>query len=247
MASHTHKPHLEKHQILKGVNIEDLELTNNRVLCKKITHNIEDGVNGILYPKQFNQNQYLNQNVDRVYEVVKIPKSLIPERWETKIEIKKGDWVWVTQTDALNAPDIIDVNGDEYRLLRYTALIVAKRKKAIIPLNGRIILSNIFANRFDTKGTELIMRPYIEFGLAKVEYVGEPLQSYLSSNETDEGIDVKCGDIVILELVNKNLKSMNRNYLEEEMFAVFDDKKKKYFYEQRRNILGILENVIDTK
>lgn len=241
MKNHTRIPDKEKHQEIEGVNIETLELTNNYVLCKRVTNNVEDGINGIVYPKQYHQNEKLPQNVDRVFKVIRIPNEITPERtfWMTNIEVKPGDTVWVNYIDALNSPNVYDEDGVEYRLLSYFSLIVAKRKKAVIPLNGRVIMSNIYASKLESKWIHLSMKSKIEYALAKVEYVGTPNKYYFDVDDSDEGIDIKRGDVVILDLINKNTASMSRKYIEDELYSKFNDKKM-YFYEQRRDIYGIL-------
>jgi hypothetical protein len=160
----------------------------------------------------------------------------------TDIEIKKGDKVWVQPIDALNSPELFDEEGNEYRLLRYFSLIVAKRKEAIIPLNGRILMSNVYSSKYSPVGLELVRKTNLEIGLAKIEYIGTPNKYYCYGKykkNLDEGVNVSPGQIVVLHLINRNENILSRNYLEEETFAMFD-RRKSYFYEQRRGILGVL-------
>jgi co-chaperonin GroES (HSP10) len=213
------------------------------VLCKRLTRNVDDPVRGIYYPKNFHQNQNLYQNADRVYEVIKIPEEITEEKswWMTDVEVKPGDLVWVKPVDALNAPEVFDEEGNEYRLLKYFSLIVARRKKAVIPLNGNILMTNVYSRKLAVEGLVLVQKARIEVGLAKVEYVGTPNRYYCHKKklDLDAGINIQPGQIIILDVFNKNTDIISRKYLEEEMFARFDPGKN-YFYDQRRSIHGIL-------
>lgn len=237
MKKHTHIPDKEKRQRFKDINVSSLK--NNYVLCKRVSDNMNTPINGIIYPKQMNENQLLAQNTDRIYEVVALPDKLEIEYpfWETDIEIVIGDLVWVNYIYALNSPEIIDDDGTEYRLIKYFHLIVAKRKKAILPLNGNVLFSNIKVMRLSSDHLTLIKKDEIVYELGRVEYVGNPVKRYLGSDHDDEGIDVKCGEVVVLDTVNKNTSAMQRKYIESELFSTLG---KHLFYEQRFRIHGVL-------
>lgn len=242
MAEHSHVAHKETHQTFRNIDTSKIRMVNGRVLCKRITKNAEGSVNGIHYPTQYHENQRLYQNADRVYEVVVAPSTMREERWLSDVQIEPGDIVWVEVIDALNAPEIQD-GDDEYRILKYQSLIVAKRNGKVIPLNGNVILSNMYTKIKTGLGAnfEVISEPAIIYPLARVEWAGKQNKYYVGTDDSDKNIKVKKGDVVVLDLPNKNTATMSRKYIEEGMFAMFDEEHR-YFYEQRRSIMGVLEN-----
>ena len=239
---HQHIAQTESHQTFRNLEISNIRTVNNRVLCKRVSKNIEKPIRGIYYPPEYHQNQELVQNVDRVYEVIVVPRKLSPVYWETTVDIEPGDVVWVTPLDALNAPEVQDENGDEYRLLSYDELIVAKRGEKVIPLNGNVLMVNMYTKTIIGIDSSLvpIQENAIVWELAEIAYKGKQNKSYVNSGDSDRGVNVKKGDIVVLDLPNKNESTMGRKYIEEDMFARFH-KDKRFFYEQRPSIMAIIE------
>ena len=249
-------PTKEKHQQFKDIDLATLRPQNNLVVCRKATNNMKTGTKGgILYPEHMNVNQYVDQNVDRVYEVVKLPERLTYDEafWETKIEIKVGDLVWVNKVNAINAPKI--QTDEELFLLNYYEMIVAKRRVhkfdfkdthshltedqktfKVIPLNGYLLCSDVYDFVTKPKGLFLTTTKRLNPFKAKIEFVGKPVK-YNFADLMDA--DVKHGDEVYLELDNKNDAIIIRNYLEDGKWAVFNGNKQ-YFYIQRHEINALV-------
>jgi len=199
-----------------------------------------------------------------VYEVIRIPEKLTDAggRWMTDIEIQVGDIVWVKHMSSLSAPVIFDDKDNEYRLIEYFDLVVAKRVNRerhlnnttskylveddivyeVIPLNGYILVEDIYV---DYKEKTALKKRVKDPLRGRVKYVGNPNKYYVYSKkkhmDLDRGVEIKQGDIISPELYQMNKSIENRKYLEEDMFAKFDGDKK-YFYLQRPDINGIFRN-----
>lgn len=251
----------EVHDTIYNVDITNLIPQNNRVLCKRLVNNLKGiGRNGLYYPESFNKNQYLYQNANRAFEVVKIPNKIKPIKggWACDIEIIPGDYVWLRPIEALNSPMIKSTDGEEYFLVDYYSLIVAKRKVdtitnkdcfirdngnnyQVIPLNGYVLCSDVYDHTTELNGIELLTKRILSTRKAMVEFVGSKNKYYnfQSIKNLDYCVDIKKGDIILQELVNKNDKIITRNYLEDSLWSIFNGDKM-YFYIQRIRINGVL-------
>jgi hypothetical protein len=219
-------------------------MLNNRVLCKKLTHNIDEPIRGIYYPPSWNQNSDMVINADVMHEVVSVPDSLVEDRqvgWRTEIETEVGDLVWTDIISALNAPEI-EHDGDTYRMIRYHKLMVAKRGEKIIPLNGYLLMENFYTREVVGMDFEKGVPQYgvaINYALAWVKYKGKKNKKYLQLPETDDGKNVNKEVLVVLDMANKNENSYDRNYIDNELRPSFS--KHRYFPLQRRKLLAVIE------
>jgi hypothetical protein len=184
--------------------------------------------------------------IDRHGTVVKVPPFLIFEpgnqfslAWKTKIEVEIGDRVWMRQIEA-NVASRVKIGENYYKIVRYDSLNVAKRGDKVIPLNGQVLMQQIFK-----ESSKLIKQPfrinYKDRGIVK--YCGTPNEDYIdnyyrkggqiinSEYFTDEGI-IKEGDIVHYQIVEN--QNMDEIFLESELFPTFGEKVKLC---QRRHII----------
>lgn len=183
------------------------------------------------------------KNADLVHEVVRLPDRLVDNRhvvWNTEIELREGDLVWTDMITALNAPEI-EFGGEVYRMIRYHKIVVAKRDGKPIPVNGNLLMENFYSR--EPVGIDFkTMRPkyglVMNYALAWVKFKGKKNKGYVLP-VSDDGKDVKKGSLVILNLVNKNINSIDRNYIEHDMRAMFA--KERYFTIKRKDILAVLE------
>lgn len=250
----------EKHVTIRGINVDDIGLMNNKVLCKKLFTNIKEKTKGgIYYPESMHENQRLHQNADGIFEVVAVPERLTPKvgLWETDIEVKVGDIVWVDRLESLNATAVYGDDSTEYRLIGYHSIIVAKRLVhymdyantvpkylvedtrvyEVIPVNGMILCSDIYH-----ESNLAVSRKKLDLVRAKVEYVGKPNKYYYHGKKKaylDTEEEIKPRQIIALNVANKNENIVSRSYLEDKKFARFNGDKE-YFYIQRRHINAIL-------
>ena len=266
MNEHKFSPDKENHVTFYGIDIDKMKLINNNVLCRRLTYNAGGMTNyGIIHPEGRHENDKLSQNADRMFEVCALPEKITygTKGWMTDIELQIGDLVWVEESESLNAPVIIDDNNQEYRLIRYFEIVVAKRlvnnieKEStnyivengniyrVIPINGYILCSDVYTEKSPGGRILTISEKTIERFKAKVEYVGKPNKYYFYSKgkcpDLDNiKVDIKPNQIIALEVKNKNpAVAITRKYLEEKMFSTFNGRKM-YFFIQREDINAVI-------
>jgi len=135
--------------------------------------------------------------------------------WKTDIEVQIGDRVIVYYLSVMNAfskndPKYFIKNGKRYVFINYRSIFVVIRQEKIIPINGyclikpmedpfwiqtvdKLLKLKIVPVRFDLKSNTKVV-----FG--QVKYLSKPIKEYIGG-QTDEGIDIKEGDNVIMKRV----------------------------------------------
>ena len=119
------------------------------------------------------------------------PKSEYSLRWDTPMEVKVGDTVWIRQIEA-NVAARFKIKGEMYKIVKYDSLNLIKRDKKIIPLNGQIIATCVIAET-----SKLIETPF-KVNIADqgiIRYIGTPNKDYLENWGGDiNGNITKVGD-----------------------------------------------------
>lgn len=225
----------EKHQTLNAKNIESVKPENNYVLCKKIQDNFEKRTKGGLFKaaRVYNRDQYLPQNVERIFQVVALPDKIEDQSpfWKTPIDIKIGDIVYVEYFESLNSKVIV-TKENEYRFIRYFKIITIKRDDKLIPINGYILFTRIPL----TIKTDLIIPETVKgqldprYGI--VEFTSPPIEYYFKEDkENDKDVEIEVGDKVIFVMPIEKFAPQ----LEHSLHITLD---KKYFYCHRYSIAG---------
>jgi len=148
------------------------------------------------------------------------------EQWDTDVECEVGDKVWFDYRAALNAYTFV-VNGEWYKLLKYSHLYVAIRGEDIIPLNGYVL----FKRFIPEKESEFLLDsdPDERFGI--VAYAGSKNKRYRIDMFSDD-IDIKNGDHVVFE---EGTACFDMEY---ELHEVFGES---VVLQQRKRILGVVD------
>ena len=221
---------------LKDIN-EMKRVLNNRVLVKTRQRVTEERTASGIYkiaPSEVDWRPA--EHTNRISEVVLVPDRLFYSEapkdwdsmpWDTDMELQKGDIVWHDFLAAHNCPvATTDLQPDEeYKLLSYQDIYLAKRGEELICLNGYVLCEEVWEE-------SLLIERSVNKKLGKVALLGNPNRSYRQSKQSDEGVDIKVGDVII-----KRRKDIHI-LLESEDHRVLD---KPYFRIQRRDIYGILE------
>ena len=231
----------ERHETVRIPHITNLKTTNNYVLCRRLEHHFSDKTKGglIKVAESYNRDQYLTQNVERVFEVVKLPDYLEEDRmfWDTQIDLKIGDRVIVDYFDSLNSKVIKTDDGEEYRLILYYGIITAIRGGKIIPLNGYLLFTPIYS----TLKTALQLSPgtlkTIDYRFGIVEHISYPNKYYNKGEKKnlDKGINIRKGDKIVF--LNEFRKFAP--ILEDKIYKTLD---KSYYYCHRYKVGGIVKN-----
>jgi co-chaperonin GroES (HSP10) len=215
--------------------IKGLKPQNNYVLCLRIKNNFQEKTKGGLQrvAESYHRDQYLTQNVERVFEVAELPEELTEVRgyWKTKIDLKKGDKIFVQYHDSLFAKVIKTADGKEYRMILYYHIIAALRKEKIIPVNGYLLFTPVYQTYKTKLNLAAPSLKVIDYRYGVIEYTSYPNYYYTKSTleNADEGIDVKKGDKVIFtDEFNKFAPE-----LENDIYKILG---KKYYYCQRCKI-----------
>lgn len=220
-----------------------MKLMNNLVLCKlkKKTNQYKTKGGLILMSDGFDMDQFHNANINRVFEVVQTPDKLMYEKeagWETEMELKPGDEIWVGSTEADNAKKT-QVDEEEYYLINYYHIRLAKRilkdrvfsysakggnyiveddvSYEIIPLNGNIVCEEV---EKEHKALNHTVKK-IDKTKAKVLYIGKQNSAYFYGGKKrfpECAIELKKGDIII-----KN--PYYHRHLESDKFLWFNGKR----------------------
>lgn len=208
---------------------------NNYVLCGRIYDNINDRTIGGLQKvsEAYNRDQYLPQNVERIFEVIALPEKLTEERgfWKTSIEIQVGDKIISTYHDSLNSK-LIKTENREYRFILYYGIVAIIRGEDIIPINGNILFSPVY----EEHKTSLILldqNKVTDYRFGKVDYIGTPNEYYTKGynvNE-DKGIEINKGDKIVFTVPWGKFAPMLENPIHRKL-------SKDYYYCQRYYIGG---------
>lgn len=224
---------VETHPIIEIDDISKLKIISNYVLCVKPYDNKETTTDAGIYvvSDSLNQDQYLINNVDRVYRVVKTPDVLVPDLWKTEMELCPNDLIWIKPREAAYCLKII-TKSEVYYLISYYEINLTKRNNEIIPVNGLVVCSFIKEKIKSSLDWDKGNR-YIDKGI--VEYVSKTniLNKVKKGKYKDRGVSVKVkkGDEVLLGRISPIL-------LEGEKIRRLgnDD----LFITHRKNILAVL-------
>ena len=154
--------------------------------------------------------------------------------WETEMELKYGDIVWINYLAGLKATQI-QVDEKYYILLPYSQIYLAKREKEIktfkkiketvLMLNGYVIVESI-----KEKIQSVIDIPDKEnMRVMRIVNLGRPNKRYKEISVFDDDY-LRVNDRVVM-------KNVHHRKLEYDIHARFE---KKYYITQRPRILGVL-------
>lgn len=238
---------MQQHDFQKILPI-DIEVDKARTLYNYVIiefdPKLHEKTNSGIYTPAITQVDTAALHVIRTGTIVKVPEQLYyskddPQysmRWKTGIEIEVGDQVWLNP-DTVN--DYIFREDDRYfRIVKYEDLIVAKRDKRVIMLNGYILLERVVSKQ--KLGSFIAEKVIGDQG--KIKYIGTKNQEYcipeyVQFDETVYRSDpdgILAGDKVIF---NKKDVPKLRN-LEYDIYSKLDGKD--YLVAQRYMIAAII-------
>jgi len=184
--------------------------------------------------------------VDRTGIVVLLSKDIVFNvyddtglDWHPAMDIEIGDTVWLDQIDA-NTSERFIYNNERYKIIRYDAIIVAKRGENVICCNGNVLLSPVELEK--SKLIQCVDKEKI-INMGIVKYAGSKNLDY-KSNYVFTSIktfirkpyDIQHDDLNI-QIGDKVVFSYPEIWLESELFEHFGERLK---YLQRRHILGTI-------
>lgn len=137
--------------------------------------------------------------------------------WLTDMEIREGDRVICYYLAIINAfkPEQMRFfvrDNDRYVFIPYSSIFVAMRGDEIIPVNGYCLIEPCedpfvadTKKRLEKLGLELVTlntksNTNVSFGV--VRYLGKPNREYIDEGNSDDGVDVKAGDTVVLRKIS---------------------------------------------
>lgn len=167
--------------------------------------------------------------------------------WLTDMEVKLGDKVVVYYLAIVNAlkkeqQRYFFEGGDKYVLITYNNIFTVYGDGFVKPINGYVLIEpcsdpflektkerlkklNLEWVKLDTKSNT-----NVSFGI--VRYMGKPNREYVDEGASDDGVDVKIGDTVVLRKVSDIPLQFN-------LHAKIDEGKL-YYRVQRRKILAVI-------
>lgn len=167
--------------------------------------------------------------------------------WLTDMEVKLGDKVVVYYLAIVNAlkkeqQRYFFEGGDKYVLITYNNIFTVYGDGFVKPINGYVLIEpcsdpflektkerlkklNLEWVKLDTKSNT-----NVSFGI--VRYMGKPNREYVDEGASDDGVDVKIGDTVVLRKVSDIPLQFN-------LHAKIDGGKV-YYRAQRRKILAVI-------
>lgn len=236
-------PDKETHDIAKVDSLEKFRMLSNYLLCRVIPYP-KTTKSGIII-SIMTENQYMAQNADRVFEVVKLPERLRfvgvqksavrPVSWVTDMDLKVGDKIWVTAFETVNCQQII-IDGQNYSMIHYEEVRAAKRGEEIITVNGWILCHEI---EHEERVLEYSKKKISEKELrvlcpakANKSYVREYKKGKYTHVYLDLEIEINPGDIII------KYDTRFGTPLEDDMHRTFDGDNK-IICIQSRHIGGI--------
>ena len=136
--------------------------------------------------------------------------------WLTDIELQEGDRVICYYLAIVNAfkPEqqrYFIKDQDRYVFIPYSSIFVCIRNGNIIPINGYCLIEPCedpfmaeVRNRFQKINIQLITneKSNVNVSFGKVKYLGRPNREYADEGVSDDGVDVKEGDTVVLRKVS---------------------------------------------
>jgi hypothetical protein len=165
--------------------------------------------------------------------------------WLTDMELKMGDHVIIYYLSVIKAfsPETrrcVMEGEDRYIWIPYDKVFASYGEGFVRPVNGYVLMEpseDLFVeeirNRMKAVGLSYVpsgekSNTNVSFGI--VRYVGTPNREYVDEMNSDEGVDVKVGDKVIL-------RKISDIPLQYSLHAKIDGGKP-YWRTQRRNILA---------
>lgn len=167
--------------------------------------------------------------------------------WLTDMELQEGDKVIAYYLAIVNAlkPEqqkFFIKDKERFVFIPYSSIFVAVRGEKIIPINGYCLIEpcedpfiSETKERLKKIGLELVTlnqksNTNVTFGI--IRYVGKPNREYVDEGNTDEGVNVKEGDKVVLRRISDIPVQYN-------LHAKIDGGKL-YWRVQRRKILAVI-------
>jgi len=137
--------------------------------------------------------------------------------WKTRMELRYGDKVIIYYLAVVNAlkkenSRYIIEGKDRYIFVPYQNIYAVIREGKVIPVNGYVLFEQVEdpsitrdRERMKALGLELVTlntrtNTHVIYG--KIKYTGEPNQEYVDENYSDEGVDVKEGDVVVMRKIS---------------------------------------------
>jgi co-chaperonin GroES (HSP10) len=220
---------------------ENFRIPHNRVLVELNPEETERTIGGIIVVKEHN----FAAHATRRGIVKKTPHSLVCNinqgetmPWETDMELKIGDEVYMTFQDS-NYGYPFTYKGNYMRMIDYSGILLAKRDKEIIMCNGYVLLEKIINKKTFGAYTKEEEDP----NFAIVHAIGKPNRRIKGYDKhlqeevftKDVSIDLKIGDKVY---INDHTRVFD---LEDFAHANFDNRKI-YKVCSRRRIAAIIEH-----
>ena len=167
--------------------------------------------------------------------------------WLTDMEVKLGDKVVVYYLAIVNAlkPEqqrYFFEGDDKYVLITYNNIFTVYGDGFVRPVNGYCLIEPC-ADPFLEKTKERLKKLDIEWvqlntksntnvSFGVVRYMGKPNREYVDDGQSDDGVDVKIGDTVVLRKVSDIPLQFN-------LHSKIDEGKL-YYRVQRRKILAVI-------
>ena len=167
-------------------------------------------------------------HVEIINEVMAVPDRLKFNEWETEMQLKVGDKVWVSYLSIIKG-ERVQVGDSVYVLVPYEKIILTKREDEIVMLNGYVLLEPVTE---EVKQSGLIILLKTAKQASKrgiVRYIGPSNKRYTDENHSDD-IDIKIGDMI-------GLKHGYHSKLESQYHQTIGD----YWVVQRRDIVAAFD------
>ena len=137
--------------------------------------------------------------------------------WDCDMEIRMHDKVIIYYLSVINAlrkenMRFIVEGEDKYVFVPYNTVYAIVRGDEVLPLNGYCLIEQV-ENPEITRTRERMKAlgmEYVEIGrkvtnevtFGKIKYLGKPNRAYTDEGQSDEGIDVAEGDVVVIRKTN---------------------------------------------
>jgi hypothetical protein len=144
--------------------------------------------------------------------------------WETDLEVQKNDLVWFGIMASAGATELL-CGGKVYKLIPYGELIVAKRGKEVIPLNGYTLCQTVNCKKISD--LDVTSEDKIDKEKAIVRFTGSCNKRYKVATYVDHE-DLRDGDLVLLDrypLVFLERKKFFAEFMGDELFIVVPRKR----------------------
>jgi len=167
-------------------------------------------------------------HVEIINEVIAVPERLKFNEWETEMQLKVGDKVWVNYLSIIKG-ERVQVGGEVYVLVPYEKIILTKRGDDIVMLNGYVLIEPVLEETQQSGIIILLKQAKQASQRGYVRHMGIHNKRYTDESHTDE-IDIKIGDMV-------GLKHGYNSKLESSYHQTIGD----YWVVQRRNIVAAFD------